>query len=226
MLPRRRGVGGGVRAHLCRRSCARRRTRISSAGCRARAGRSRPRRARTHSRRRGSQSFRSLPRSLRRGGWVSTTWRRRGRSWRSRGEGDASQRLRTRGYATSRPETRTRAERSRGGGPRSTRAFLRFTFALFFVALPRWGCRVLTGRGFTRGGSEGARRRDWAFHARCGLVASLRGALCGRSSRLEGRKMLRAKGARLFQVSKISNWRFFARETPTSGKRTKTNRRS
>ena len=34
------------------------------------------------------------------------------------------------------------------------------------------------------------------------------------------------KGApRLLQVAKISNWRFFARETPTSGKRTKTNRR-
>ena len=49
--------------------------------------------------------------------------------------------------------------------------------------------------------SEGARRRDWAFHARCGLVASLRGALYGRSSRLEGRKMLRRKKGRVSSKS-------------------------
>ena len=43
-----------------------------------------------------------------------------------------------------------------------------------------------------------------------------------------GAQCFAEKGApRLLQVSKISNWRFFARETPTSsGKRTKTNRRS
>jgi len=103
-----------------------------------------------------------------------------------------------------------------------------FCVIFFFVALPRWGCRVSHGpRIHSRRRSGGARRRDWAFDARCGLVASLRRALCGRSVPSRGAQCFAEKGApRLLQVSKISNWRFFARETPTSGKRTKTNRRS
>jgi len=106
-------------------------------------------------------------------------------------------------------------------------AFHEGTFALF-VALPRWGCRVSQGpRIHSRRRSGGVRRRDWAFDARCGLVASLRRALCGRSSRLEGRDASPEKGATRLQVSKDLKLEILcARNTPTSGKRTKTNRRS
>ena len=80
-------------------------------------------------------------------------------------------------------------------------AFHEGTFALF-VALPRWGCRVSQGpRIHSRRRSGGVRRRDWAFDARCGLVASLRPALCGRSSRLEGRNASPKKGRRVFSKS-------------------------
>lgn len=77
-----------------------------------------------------------------------------------------------------------------------------FCVIFFFVALPRWGCRVSHGpRIHSRRRSGGARRRDWAFDARCGLVASLRRALCGRSSRLEGRNASPKKGRRVFSKS-------------------------
>ena len=98
----------------------------------------------------------------------------------------------------------------------------------FFLSRFRGGvAEYLTGRGFTRGGARGVLVGEIGLStldavssrrcvARCAVVRPVS----------RGVMLRRKKGRRVSKSAKISNWRFFARETPTSGKRTKTNRRS
>ena len=99
-------------------------------------------------------------------------------------------------------------------------------FAFYFCVIFRRASAV--GLPSSHGPRIHSRRLGGCSSERLGFPRSMR------SRRVVAWRVVRSfvpsrgaqKGARLFQVSKISNWRFFARETPTSGKRTKTNRRS